>query len=93
MVGMNDESSAEVSLSASPNPAKGATSLKVGSPLAATARLSLFSASGQLLRQQGLALSQGINRFPLDLSAQPPGLYWLKLSTAAGVQVLQLVVL
>lgn len=93
MVSTKDGGKAAVRLSVFPNPAKGRMNLSADSQLAGTARMSLLSASGQLLRRQELTLAQGINRFTLGLSTLAPGLYWLKLSTAAGVQALQFVVL
>lgn len=84
---------AGLKMSVAPNPGRGVANLDIDSPVASPAMLSFFSASGQLLWREEQRLARGNNRFPLNLSSLRPGLYWLKLSTASGVQVAQIVVL
>ena len=69
--------------SAYPNPATGQTTLTWQASTAGPARLTLCSATGQVLHTELLATQAGPNAQPLDLSAYPAGSYLLTI-VAAG---------
>ncbi len=62
-----------------PNPAQRSISLNAPEAYGATARIAVYSAQGQLVRQiQVLEMPYG--PFMIDLGGQPAGLYWMELN-------------
>lgn len=70
-----------VPLKAYPNPASGRVNIEAP-PSREVSTLSIFSASGQLLREERLAAGQPIHQ--VNLSQLPAGLYLLRWSSARG---------
>lgn len=62
-----------------PNPAAGYSRLWVAVPDAAPLQVQVFSAFGQLLIEERYQDKQAQYHLPIDLSAWPPGLYWIVL--------------
>ncbi|MBI5917555.1 MAG: T9SS type A sorting domain-containing protein [Bacteroidetes bacterium] len=71
----------------SPNPTSGRTWLGVSAGQQVAAELKIFNLTGQLVLVKNAALSSN-SRFPLDLGAQPPGVY-LALVSIEGMPVFQ----
>ena len=71
-----------------PNPAADRLTLEIGEEWGAETNLQIYSASGQLVRQE---LGQ-IGRQQISISGLPSGIYWLRLSGAVGERIEKLVV-
>lgn len=61
-----------------PNPSQGMTTLFVSSTESANGVLSVFNITGKLIVQQNISIAEGVNTFEIDLSEQPPGMYFMK---------------
>ncbi|MEQ8707042.1 MAG: choice-of-anchor V domain-containing protein [Phaeodactylibacter sp.] len=74
-----------------PNPAKEEATLQISEATAGTYQVEVISAQGQLLYAQSVQLSGAAVRLPLDLSAQPGGLYLVRVSNGKQALVRRLI--
>jgi len=75
-----------------PNPSSGEMTLAVQSPKVHPLTLTVMDALGRIVRN--IELAEGINlSYPLDLSSEPAGIYYLHLRSKEGLEQVQRIVL
>jgi minor extracellular serine protease Vpr len=75
-----------------PNPGNGSFSLDYTSLKDEDISISVTNIAGSLVTAKGLHVSSGNNRFPLDISDQPKGVYIIKVSSAEGMTAIKAIV-
>ncbi|RMG26062.1 MAG: T9SS C-terminal target domain-containing protein [Bacteroidetes bacterium] len=75
---------AGLQLRAYPNPGRGHYTLAINSPQGHRLSLRVLNLQGQLIQQQHIQLRAGDNRYTLDLTSYPAGLYLLQLAPPGG---------
>ncbi len=65
-----------------PNPAVFDTNIVLTSEVAAVAELQLFTLDGKLMHSQDMTITEGFNKFPMDVSNFPSGNYLLKVQSS-----------
>jgi hypothetical protein len=74
-----------------PNPATNAFTISVESNKAQKALITIVDASGRSLRSFSIDLQKGINTWQYDISSQKKGLFFLRIQTDDGNEVIKLV--
>ncbi|MDB5196077.1 MAG: hypothetical protein JWP88_447 [Flaviaesturariibacter sp.] len=67
-----------------PNPVQDAGMLTITTAGASVLHLSVADAAGQVVKRFSITTQAGTNQFPLHLSGQPAGVYFLRVADAAG---------
>ncbi len=79
--------------SCAPNPATGMTWLSIDAKNGfSNATLKLLDGMGRVIRTENLALTDGEQSIPLDLTGLPSGLYWVSLLVAGENQATQIMI-
>ena len=79
--------------SLAPNPATDRVDLQFHLAAASEVDVNLYDPAGRLVQQaaQQTAMPEGQNRLALDVSALPPGFYFVQLRSAQGMETMTLV--
>jgi hypothetical protein len=82
----------EASLSVFPNPAKERINLSITSAIQGDGALSITSAAGELIWEQPVFLTQGIENRQLDVRSFAPGMYFAKLTAQNKQRIVRFVI-
>jgi PKD repeat protein len=91
ILGINEISTVE-SFEAYPVPVKDILNLNIRLVSAVNATAEIYSFTGQIVTNKNLSLTRGENVVKLDLSSLNSGLYTLRISSPAGIRIVQKVV-
>ncbi|GAA3996974.1 hypothetical protein GCM10022408_04520 [Hymenobacter fastidiosus] len=80
-----------VAVSAAPNPTTGIVALTLGTTKATTIRGTVLNMLGMEVMRFDQSLGAGSHTIPVNLSAQPAGVYLLRVQTPQGLQTLRVV--
>lgn len=69
-----------------PNPVYSTANVRIGSPMASRAKVSLVNSAGAVVHTQDLSLSMGANDLPLNMNRLPAGQYTLYIQWMNGKQ-------
>lgn len=80
-VGIKENTKTIGSLELFPNPAKGFTSIRINSPIAAESELMVYNSLGEVVYSKNLFLNEGKNKIDVNLENLPSGVYFASLKT------------
>jgi FtsP/CotA-like multicopper oxidase with cupredoxin domain len=80
-----------VSCSFYPNPTAQSVTLQFAPGATNNYQIELVNASGQLISSSAIAVTPGNTTYTVDCSAEPAGIYFLRVSAGNGVKVLKIV--
>ena len=70
-----------------PNPANSSFNFSVSAKRKETIKAQLTGRAGSVLIEETLTMNEGINRYAMDVSKIPNGVYYLVVSNDAGIKV------
>ncbi len=76
----------ELAVEVYPNPASGAVTLRVRTSVSGAGSVEVLDLTGRAVQSRAVELRAGDNELPLNMAAQPSGLYILRVRDAAGRQ-------
>jgi hypothetical protein len=78
---LGDEGFAIAQMNVYPNPTNGPLTLNLSANTSTSVYLRVLDLAGRVIMQQNLAITEGDNRLPLDLTGNAPGLYIVEAKT------------
>ena len=91
--GLNETASGLFSATVFPNPGNGLFTLEVNSALNTNAAVRITDVKGALIEESAIQLSNGSNKFSINIASYGKGVYILDLNTETGSRKIRLVVL